>query len=669
MNSTENVWTIDSRDLKSDIGGPIIGIDLGTTNSCIAIWHPTKNRAKIIKNLFSGRTTPSTITFGDSFDVAKIGLTTGKEITGIKILIGKSHIDELPMELLDEIETDGNGELGIRCFTTTGESTLCSADYLSSLVLKYLKQCAEEYLRVKPIRDLPANCSLTRTDGEVKRAVIGVPAHFSELERNATRNAARIAGFQEVHLMVESTAATAAYGLLVAGKKTAMVLDMGGGTLDITVTDISDGAFQVVAQGGSSCGGRTMDALLLERLVRCARTHHLALVTSSEEQDPAVRSSCREHKEQLMSLCRLCRETLSTCDKALLQVPISLLRSYLQSQGTFSGVAETGSEDSTPQEFFRASVEGVNLVMTVTHDTDLAVILAPALAIVTRTVQRVLTEWRNAGARSLSEKGAVIDEVVLVGGCTRMPLVRKALRCGLAASGVPRFDEAGDGEFCTSIDPDEAVAQGLAIRAGVLMGVDKGLLKNLLMIDAIPTSIGIRTFDEGDDQSFYFEPILVKGMKLPASAAKLFVLESVDQRLVSIDVYEQADDCDEDSPILLIGTYDVPVPPRDDTTKTANKVEVVLNMSEGGSLSFFLRWPGSPVPPDKPSDSKSFSANTILFLCLYLALLAILYVFMKTYLFVDHTSLASSHDPFSEGLSDPSVATRGITAADINNEF
>lgn len=258
--------------------GPIIGIDLGTTNSCMAIWHPGKNRAKIIKNLHERRLTPSTVSFGESFDDPIVGgsalESTHPVVTGTKAFLGIVGDDELPANtsLPPDATRDGDGRVLLTCEDAHGRTTSLTPEQVSTHILRYLKQSAETYLARKPVRGLPEGYLLDHqlrgSKVDVTRVVIGIPVCFTEAQREATRLAAARAGFCEVHLMMESSAAALAYGLLTAGTKTILVFDIGGGTTDVTIMEVAEGSYSIAATGGQGkCGGERMDALLLELIL------------------------------------------------------------------------------------------------------------------------------------------------------------------------------------------------------------------------------------------------------------------------------------------------------------------------------------------------------------------------------------------------------------------
>eukprot|EP01036_Dinobryon_divergens_P036560 gene36560-47631_t len=265
--------------------------------------------------------------------------------------------------------------------------------------------CAEDYLHRKPVPNLPNGSTMDDSNGVITRAVIGVPANFSEARKRVLRHAATLAGFDDVHLMVESTAAAMAYGLLVAGSKMILIFDMGGGTLDLSAMAVSDGCFEVLAMGGhGTCGGRAMDTLLMRhvvgRAVAASNTSGKNINTLSSV-EVIIESLNSTQKDTLLLLCRTCK--------------------YYYSSHYNHCHCHCHSFSECEQSRVREDNIGGETV------------------------------W-------------VLDEVVLVGGASRIPAVRETLRKAMGAAGEEKFSPTGKGVLCTSISPDEAVAQGLAIR-------------------------------------------------------------------------------------------------------------------------------------------------------------------------------------------------------------
>lgn len=229
----ENVW----RGLKqtsADADGPIVGIDFGTSNSCLAVWHYGKNRAKVVRNAATQqRTTPSTVVFdsvGSDGDEVTVGVqpedTAVHVVEGVKLLLGADRADPTLATRAD-CGFDGKGELCLRNLVLgsnpTAALTTLTVEAAAARVIGTLKASAESYYRRRPAAwlgsDPTAAAPCPAWDGVLRRCVLGVPASYTDQRRSATRRAAAQAGFTDVHLMVESTAAAMAYGLLTAGTK------------------------------------------------------------------------------------------------------------------------------------------------------------------------------------------------------------------------------------------------------------------------------------------------------------------------------------------------------------------------------------------------------------------------------------------------------------------
>ena len=553
-----NVWT---PGLGGQPGtGPMIGIDLGTSNSCVAIWHPGKNRAKVIKNLRSQRLTASTVAFGTSSEDIVVGASVtespGPVLAGTKAMLGKTR-EELCESLPPEASIDPiSGGVILACQDSNGLLVSVTPEDVSMHILSYLKRCAETYLHRKPVKGLPAGSSYDvitpsskKTDAriDITRCVIGVPACYSVAQRQATHRAAQAAGFTEVHLMVESSAAAMAYGLLTAGTKTVLVFDMGGGTTDVTVMRVCEGSFTVTATGGqANCGGARIDALMLD-LILCkiaaesglTPEHQQALVALGARivADNGVGADQLSRNREvglLLSSSRRCKEALSSQETVIATLPTEALRA---AGFDFS----LGGAFADSRSAFQCTVQR--------HELEGCVGMIRLLSLIKQIVGGVLadhyTKLHSNNTQSgggLIFSGERLDEIVLVGGCSLMPSVRSAVRSAFRDCGIHWVQERGGStlsvagslsaevvvgggggggggggkvvdsqpvfstvastsssgttsrstsiittsDFCCSINPHEAVALGLAVRAGVLMGVDQGKIKDLLILDVAP---------------------------------------------------------------------------------------------------------------------------------------------------------------------------------------
>ena len=293
MRATElNVWRKGS---KTTASIPIVGIDFGTSNSCVAVWNPIENRAKVIRNQDGKKLTPSTVLFNtESFSNAAVGVcscdTELPVLSGVKSVFG----GRAGLDACTPIAGNATGVFTLTCTNSIGQSKDVDVAELCSFILRDLIRNAELYLAKNKLSILPSTGGTTTSIDcyRVKQAVIGVPAHFNETMKNTLRRAAALAGLEEVvylhiiyivvyvcifyycmlraqvHLLIESSAAAMSYGLFVAGSKTVLIFDMGGGTTDVSIIRIIEGKYEVVAvEGHSACGGQNLDVIVMDLLL------------------------------------------------------------------------------------------------------------------------------------------------------------------------------------------------------------------------------------------------------------------------------------------------------------------------------------------------------------------------------------------------------------------
>jgi molecular chaperone DnaK len=394
----------------------VIGIDLGTTNSCVAVMDGKD--AKVIENSEGARTTPSMVAFTDDGErlvgqPAKRQAVTNPENTlfAIKRLIGRRYDD--PVTAKDKklvpykIVQGDNGDAWI---DAGGKKQ--SPSQISAMILQKMKETAEGYL------------------GEtVTQAVITVPAYFNDAQRQATKDAGKIAGLEVLRIINEPTAAALAYGLDKTDGKTIAVYDLGGGTFDVSVLEIGDGVFEVKSTNGDTfLGGEDFDMLLVEYLA------------TEFKKDQGI-----DLKNDKLALQRL--------KEAAEKAKIELSPSQTEINLPFITADASGPKHLT-MKLTRAKFE--SLV------DDL----------VKRTIEPMKAALKDAGM-----KPGEIDEVVLVGGMTRMPKVQETVKSFFGK------------EPHKGVNPDEVVAMGAAIQAGVLQGD----VKDVLLLDVTPLSLGIET--------------------------------------------------------------------------------------------------------------------------------------------------------------------------------
>ena len=437
--------------------GHIIGIDLGTTNSCLAYLEGKE--PKVIPNLDGLSTTPSVVSFpGDSErlvgNLALRQATTNPENTvlAIKRIIGKKfdskEVKETKKKMAYKLAEASNGDVMIAI-----DSQMISPQEISAMILSYLKECAESYF-----------------GEEVNDAIITVPANFDDHQRKATKDAATIAGLEVLRIINEPTSASLAYGLDLEKTATVAVYDMGGGTFDITLLEISEGIFHVLATNGNSyLGGEDIDNRIVDWLIEEFRKEN----NIDLSQDKLVRQRLKEASEK--AKCAL---------SFALESEIHLPFIY----------SEQSSSKHIEKTLTREMLEDLT--------NDLIANTFPF-------IEQVLQD-------SNLEPGDV-DEVILVGGQTRMPLIRKKI--------VDFFGK----EPIRTINPDEIVALGAAVQAGILKNKTD---EAVLLLDVTPLSLGIETEDNT------FIKLIERNTTIPTSKKRAFTTVRHNQRRVQVHVLQ-----------------------------------------------------------------------------------------------------------------------------------
>ena len=434
----------------------IIGIDLGTTNSCVAIMEG--GDPKVIANVEGNRTPPSVVAFADGDErlvgqVAKRQAVTNPERTlyAIKRLIGRKYADAevakskkvCPFKIVEGKHGDAAVEVGGKTYTPAE---------ISAMVLTKMKQTAEEYLGEK-----------------VTEAVITVPAYFNDSQRQATKDAGRIAGLNVQRIINEPTAASLAYGLDKKREEKIAVFDLGGGTFDISILEIGDGVFEVKSTNGDTfLGGEDFDMRIVNWLA-----------------DEFKRDQGIDLRNDKMALQRLKEEG----EKAKMEL-------------------STAMETDINLPFITADASGpkhLNIKMTRAKLESLVADL------VERTVEPCKIALRDAGLSADD-----IDEVILVGGMTRMPLVQQQVK------------KVFGKDPHKGVNPDEVVAVGAAIQGGVL----RGDVKDVLLLDVTPLSLGIETLGG------VFTKLIEKNTTVPTKKSQIFSTAADNQPAVSIHVLQ-----------------------------------------------------------------------------------------------------------------------------------
>jgi molecular chaperone DnaK len=477
----------------------VIGIDLGTTNSCVAVMEGGK--PKVIENAEGARTTPSIVAFAKDGErligqPAKRQAVTNPENTvfAVKRLIGRRFDDPVTKkdtELVPyHIVKGQNGDAWVQA---GGKDY--SPSQISAFILQKMKETAEAYL------------------GEtVTQAVITVPAYFNDAQRQATKDAGQIAGLEVLRIINEPTAAALAYGLDKQDGKTIAVYDLGGGTFDISVLEIGDGVFEVKATNGDTfLGGEDFDDKILRFLAEDFR------------------------KAEGIDL---------TKDKLALQ---RLKEAAEKAKIELSSAATT--EVNLP--FITADQNGPkHLVKTITR--------ADLERLVEDLIQRTLEPCRKALADA-GVKAADIAEVVLVGGMTRMPKVRQVVK-----------DFFGK-EPHSGVNPDEVVAMGAAIQAGVLQGD----VKDVLLLDVTPLSLGIETLGG------VFTRMIDRNTTIPTKKSQVYSTADDSQQAVTIRVFQGEREMAADNKML--GQFDlVGIPP---APRGVPQIEVTFDIDANGIVN------------------------------------------------------------------------------------
>ena len=479
--------------------GKVIGIDLGTTNSCVAVMEG--KTPKVIENAEGARTTPSIVAFADDNErlvgqPAKRQAVTNPEKTifAVKRLVGRRYDDpiiEKDKKLVPyKITKAGNGDAWVEA---DGKSY--SPSQISAFILQKMKETAEAYL-----------------GQTVDQAVITVPAYFNDAQRQATKDAGKIAGLEVLRIINEPTAAALAYGLDKAKQGIIAVYDLGGGTFDISCLEIGDGVFEVKSTNGDTfLGGEDFDMRLVNYL-------------ADEFQ-----------KEQGIDLRK---------DKLALQ---RLKESAEKAKIELSSTTQT--EVNLP--FITADASGPkHLTMKLTR--------AKFEALVDDLIQRTIEPCRKA-LKDAGLTAAEIGEVVLVGGMTRMPKVQEVVKQFFGK------------EPHKGVNPDEVVAIGAAIQAGVLQGD----VKDVLLLDVTPLSLGIETLGG------VFTRIIDRNTTIPTKKSQVFSTAEDNQNAVTIRVFQGEREMAADNKML--GNFDlVGIPP---APRGMPQVEVTFDIDANGIVN------------------------------------------------------------------------------------
>jgi molecular chaperone DnaK len=477
----------------------IIGIDLGTTNSCVAVMEGSQ--AKVLENSEGARTTPSVVAFLENNEKlvgqsAKRQAVTNAQDTifASKRLIGRSFDDSSVKKDIDKVPYKIiSSDKGEAWFEAKGEKY--SPSQIAALVLQKMKETAEKYL-----------------GQEVTKAVITVPAYFNDAQRQATKDAGKIAGLEVLRIINEPTAASLAYGLDKKGGKKIAVYDLGGGTFDVSILEIGDGVFEVKSTNGDTfLGGEDFDDEIVNYLI------------SEFKKDSGI--DLRADKlalQRLKEAAEKAKIELSSTTQTDINLP-------------FITADKTGPKHVN-LKFTRAKLE----------------------SLVEKLVERTLTPCKTA-LKDSGFSAAEINEVVMVGGMTRMPKVIETVKNFFGK------------EPNKSVNPDEVVAMGAAIQAGVLQGD----VKDVLLLDVTPLSLGIETLGGVSTK------LIEKNTTIPTKKSQVFSTAEDNQPAVSIRVLQGEREMAVDNKML--GNFElVGIPP---ASRGTPQIEVTFDIDANGIVS------------------------------------------------------------------------------------